>query len=119
MTESQLKDYRAVKMEVKQLERLRAALQDAAKKDEDRGWAPKGQRSGTFYELVDLYAHLIEEGRAELQAVEDAINAMPEPCREICRLHYMEGHTLEAITWRVNYSLQSVNRYKKKALAYL
>ena len=119
MTESQLKDYRAVKMEVVQLERLRAALLDAAKKYEDRGLVPKGQRSGTFYELVDLYAQHIEEGRAQLQEIEDAINAMPEPCREICRLHYIEGHTLESITYKTNYSLQSVNRYKKKALAYL
>lgn len=119
MTERQLKDYRAVKMEVVQLERLRAGLLDAAKKDEERGWVPKGQRSGTFYELVDLYAHLIEEGRAELQAIEDFINGLPEPCQEICQAHYLEGLSIERTALALNYSTSSINRYIKKSLAYL
>lgn len=105
MTEKRLKDYRAVKAEVKHLEELRARFANVY--------------GGPLTEIVELYDQKIAEGRAELQAVEEAINALPDVCREICQLHYIQGLTLEAITWRVNYSIQSVNRYKKKALSLL
>lgn len=118
MTEQELKYYIPLKMEVKQLERLRASLIAEREADIKRGWLSPEPGSG-FQFLIDLYAEQIEKEKARILEIERVINAMPEPCREICRLHYMEGHTLEAITWRVNYSLQSVNRYKKKALAYL
>lgn len=118
MTEKQLNDYKPLKMEVKQLEQLRASLIKEREADIKRGWIRDEPGSG-FQSIIDLYAELIEKHRAEILEIEETINAMAEPCREICRLHYMEGLPLEAITWRVNYSLQSVNRYKKKALTYL
>lgn len=118
MTEKQLKDYRPLKMGVKQLERLRESLIQEREADIKRGWILDEPGSG-FQFLIDLYAGMIEKDRAQLLEIEEAVNALPEPCREICRLHYIEGQTLEAIAFRVNYSLQSVKRYKKKALAYL
>ena len=118
MTEQELKDYKPLKMEVKHLERLRASLIAEREADIKRGFCSPAPDSG-FQFLIDLYAEKIQKHRAQILEIEAVIDAMPEPCRQICRLHYIEGLTLEAITWRVNYSLQSVNRYKKKALAYL
>lgn len=118
MTEQELKDYIPLKMEVKQLERLRASLIAEREADIKRGWLSPEPGSG-FQFLIDRYAGKIQEHREQILQIEATIDAMPEPCRQICRLHYIEGKTLEAITWEIHYSLQSVNRYKKKALAYL
>lgn len=105
MNENRLKNYIALKAEVKDLERLRASL--------------KNEYGAPFEGVLKLYDQKITEGRAELRAVEEAINALPDVCREICQLYYLQGLTLENVAQRVNYSAQSVNRYKKKALSLL
>lgn len=119
MTAERLQDYCDIKRELEHLERLRARLQEEARRDEARGWIPKGQRSKSFYAVVALYDRKIKEARAELQAVEAFINTLPDQCREVCRLHYLEGRTMDEAAEAMCYSCTQANRYKKKALACL
>lgn len=118
MTEQQLREYNDLKMEVKHLQQLRASLAREREADIKRGWI-SGKDGSAFNSLIAHYDRLIERHLAELRETEAFIEALPEPCQEIARLYYLEGLTIEAITWRVHYSTQSVNRYKKKALSYL
>lgn len=118
MTETQLKNYYPLKQEVKHLVQLRATLQREAEEDKRRGWI--SAKESPFTALIVFYDQLIERHREELQEIEEAVAALPDcPGRDVLRLHYLEGLTMQQVCDALAYSWESVYRHRKKALALL
>lgn len=118
MDEKSLKDYIPLKEEVKHLEQLRASIQKEVEDEVKRGYIRKASES-SFTAILDYYDKLIAKHRAELQAVEEDINALPDWARELLELRYIKGKSWDAMTFETYYSLTSLHRLHRKALALL
>ena len=120
MTEERLKDYADIKAELLQLERLRGSSIEEARRIERRGWFPHYTTNPIHLELVALYDGKIAAAKAELQAVEEAIAAVPDDtARELLQLRYLKGMTWDAVSLAMCYSYTNVHRLHRKALAML
>lgn len=118
MTETQLKNYDSLKQEVKHLAQLQTALQKWAEEAVRRGWIHA--EKNPFTTLVTFYDRLIEYHLEELREIEHAVVSLPDsPGRDVLRLHYLEGLTMQQVCDVTAYSWESVYRHRKKALALL
>lgn len=126
MTKERLRNYRALRAELRQLagrlEEYEAAL-----------YAPKAQRltgmpsapskdnamesmAARHMELQTLYQRRRDELAAEMLAIEQAIESLDPTARILCRYRYIDGLKWEEICARMGYSWTQVHNLHRRAL---
>lgn len=70
-------------------------------------------------ELLALYKSEADRLHGSLQAAEQALNALPDELRELARLRYVDGLTIEQAAEQLYISTSTVKRMQQKALALL
>ena len=111
MTKQRLASYVPLRMEIEhQMERLLRLKNDAKipalrQRDGSQHTAGTGDRMEQaiirYMEYEERILPQIEKARAEMQEIEDAINAVADPLeREILRLRYIDGEYCRLMPWR-------------------
>jgi DNA-directed RNA polymerase specialized sigma subunit len=93
MTKATLQNHRALKREVRQLNRLLRSQE-----------AVLASETETGRELLDYYREKRDRLIASQKRIEDAIDALPPIERTILRGRYIEGRSWTAICQEVHYS---------------
>ena len=70
-------------------------------------------------ELLALYQSEADRLHAALKAAEQALNVLPDELRELARLRYVDGLTIEQAAEQMYISTSTVKRMQQKALALL
>lgn len=70
-------------------------------------------------ELLALYKSEADRLQGTLQSAEQAMNALPDELRELARLRYVDGLTIEQAAEQLYISTSTVKRMQQKALALL
>lgn len=92
MQEERLQNYKALKREQKQIQRLKA-------------------------KLLERYGEISEAQAAELLAIENAIETLDDPTsRTLLRCHYIEGMTWDEVSDYMHYSRRQILYLRAKAL---
>ena len=60
-----------------------------------------------------------ERLKGSLQAAEQALDALPDDLRQLMRLRYLDGCTIEQTAQPLYFSVNTVNRMQRKAFALL
>lgn len=116
MTQQQLKDYVPLKAEVEHLGTLHANI--ITDIEHSKGTI-RGIKESLYTPLLDYYNGLINKHLAELQAVESAINTLPDWARDVLTFRYIERKDWLTISFDMYYSLSTVQRLHNKALSLL
>lgn len=69
--------------------------------------------------LLELYQTEADRLQGSLQAAEQALDALPDDLRQLMRLRYLDGCTIEQTAERLYFSVNTVNRMQRKAFALL
>lgn len=130
MTKEQLKQYRQMELERRQLRELLDELEAAM-------YSPKAQKltgmpgaasrsNDTMDNLVAKHAAIEERYRRkiaelsdQLAEIEAAIDPLPPLERTLLRARYIEGMTWEAVCCKIGYSWQQTHRLHARALQHL
>ncbi len=130
MTKERLRNYRAVRLEVTQLQdqirQLRSALY-APRSSQLTGLPPAGSREGSalesavarLMELEGVYARTLVVLLTEQLAVETAIASLDSVERQLMRARYLDGRKWEEVCVVIGYSWQQTHRLHARALARL
>lgn len=113
MTKADLQEFRAavacladVRRRIAELERLRCD--------------PESRLNAARRVLLELYQTEADKLQGSLRATEQALNALPDRLRqEVMRLRYVDGYTAEQTAEQLYFSVNTVNRMQRKALALL
>ena len=129
MNKEELRDYRALTKERKQLETLLEEIESplySAKVQRLTGmpFSPGSGESGSTQErLADRtmelrakYADKIAELTERQLAIEQAIDALPSTMRQLLRARYIEGLTWEEVCVSIGYGWRQTHRIHAEAL---
>lgn len=112
MTKADLQEFRAakacladVRRRIAELERLRCG--------------PESRLNAARRVLLELYQTEADKLQGSLRATEQALNALPDRLRQVMRLRYVDGCTAEQTAEQLYFSVNTVNRMQRKALALL
>ncbi len=112
MTKADLQEFRAavacladVRRRIAELERLRCD--------------PESRLNAARRVLLELYQTEADKLQGSLRATEQALNALPDRLRQVMRLRYVDGYTAEQTAEQLYFSVNTVNRMQRKALALL
>lgn len=106
MNKQTLRRYQLLQIEAEQLDEIAARLIQKA----------PGRRTPEIERARRLYAERAAELAKQAEAIEDAIQALPDRERIILRAHYLMGDSWEAIAARLHYSTRQVHRIHARAL---
>ena len=99
MTKQELRDYRQLKAELADIDRLVKRLNDLK-----------------LPELTEVYSEKIESINARLKLIEDAIDSLEPTERRLIRARYIEGLEWHQVAVRISYSWQQTHRIHARAL---
>lgn len=130
MTKQQLRDYRDLKNEERQIAELlkeceaRIYAPSTPKLDGMPHAAPTGTSAierdvEKHIKLQKLYQEKLHALAAEAFDIEQSINSLPVKERTLCRHYYIMGLTWEQVCVEMNYSWSQVHRIHAKALRLL
>ena len=122
-----MRNYRALKRELKQIEERLTAVETALyspKIQKLTGMPAGGSHEGSaleamatsHMELRDHYARKMGELAAELLVIENAIDALSATERTLLRFRYIEGLTWEEVCVAMSYSWRQTHNLHSKAL---
>lgn len=66
--------------------------------------------------IINKWQSILNEEKKNLEVFTNAIKSLPEREKKFAMLHFMEGETVEEISFRMDYSIRHVNHIKKKAI---
>lgn len=130
MTKERLRNYRALKRELKQIEERLVSVEAALyspKIQKLTGMPAGGSHEGSaleamatqHMELRDHYARKMVELTAELLSIETAIDALSVTERTLLRFRYIEGLTWEEVCVAMSYSWRQIHYLHNRALTHL
>lgn len=112
MTKAELQEFRAaaacladVRRRIAELEQLRCD--------------PESRLNAARRVLLELYQTEADKLQGSLRATEQALNALPDRLRQVMWLRYVDGYTAEQTAEQLYFSVNTVNRMQRKALALL
>lgn len=99
MTKQELRNYRQMKAELSDIDRLVKRLNDLK-----------------LPELTEIYGEKIENLKTRLKRIEDAIAELEPVERRLMRLRYIDGLEWHQVAVRISYSWQQTHRIHARAL---
>ena len=112
MTKADLQEFRAavacladVRRRIAELERLRCD--------------PESRLNAARRVLLELYQTEADKLQGSLRATEQDLKALPDRLPQVMRLRYVDGFTAEQPAEQLYFSVNTVNRMQRKALALL
>lgn len=99
MTKKELKNYKPLKAELNDIDRLVKRLNDLK-----------------LPELTEIYDEKIANLKARLKRIEDAIEELEPTERRLMRARYIEGLEWHQVAVRISYSWQQTHRIHARAL---
>ena len=99
MTKQELRNYRQMKAELSDIDRLVKRLNDLK-----------------LPELTEIYCEKIENLKTRLKRIEDAIAELEPVERRLMRLRYIDGLEWHQVAVRISYSWQQTHRIHARAL---
>lgn len=112
MTKAELKTLRWLPVCLDDVRRRIADLQQLRCSPESSLYAPRRA-------LLELYQTEADRLQGSLQAAEQALDALPDDLRQLMRLRYLDGCTIEQTAQQLYFSVNTVNRMQRKAFALL
>lgn len=127
MNKQQLRDYRDLILEArqvaKQLQAMEATLYgpssprlDGMPRSSSAGASAVERAAERHAALLDRYRERQAELSEAVLEIETAINSLPTKERTLCRYYYIQGLTWEQVCVEMNYSWSQVHRIHAKAL---
>lgn len=127
MTKAELRNYKNIKSEKEELEKLIQEYLDSsttmkatrlAKLSAHGGKASNPMLAAIIMQenIAAVYSRKVEHLAAAMQRIETAIAALPSVERQLMRMRYIEGYTWAEVCERMSYSSQRVHQIHGKAL---
>ena len=112
MTKAELKALRWLPVCLNDVRRRIADLQQLRCSPESPLYTPRRV-------LLELYQTEADRLQGSLQAAEQALDALPDDLRQLMRLRYLDGCTIEQTAERLYFSVGTVKRMQRKAFVLL
>lgn len=126
MTKERLRNYQAIKEELRQLEERLLEIETTlySPKNQKLTGMPSAPSKGNamedmaarHVELQDLYKSKMDDLATELLTIEAAIESLDPTARLLCRYRYVDGLKWEEVCVRMNYSWRQVHNLHRRAL---